>query len=333
MESQQHALEILMDLRRLVAAHDEFLAKFGQHTEEASESLDERSPPQRWSPPPSVTQEPMGFKSSSMPRLKPPRFDGKMALDWISKVQEYYNHYHTPLDDRLYLTKYLFDPPVTDWFHTYTKTDIDGSWEDFLVAVYYQFSPDLTERADERQLVTIDSDKMKKTEAESTKIECESTEAKKEEVEQTPTQVVENAAPVVEEAPPAEPTECLAKSEADPVEENKVESQRDMKTEETAAGAEKIEPKNDVAEAKSVMVEELLEAEAKPQTELVEMARRGERLVLFVSGLGWPRNPSAHGCDISGILEGRIDFCRFLYFGPQFYAQRGCVVPGNSSIW
>ena len=55
-----------------------------------------------------------------------------------------------------------------------------------------------------------------------------------------------------------------------------VESQLDMKTEETAAGAEKIEPKNDVAEAKSVVVDELVEAEAKPQTELVGMARGGE---------------------------------------------------------
>ena len=40
-----------------------------------------------------------------------------------------------------------------------------------MVAVYYQFSPDLTKRADERQLVTIDSDKMKKNEAESTNTE------------------------------------------------------------------------------------------------------------------------------------------------------------------
>ncbi|KAG6405664.1 hypothetical protein SASPL_133256 [Salvia splendens] len=113
---------------------------------------------------------------------------------------------------------------------------------------------------------------MKKIEAESTKTKCESIEAKKEEVEQTPAQVVEEAAPAVEEAPPAEPTECLAKYEVDPIEENKVESQRDMKTEETCAEAEKIEPTNDVAEAKSGVAAELVEAEAKPQTEFVEIA-------------------------------------------------------------
>ncbi|KAG6406132.1 hypothetical protein SASPL_133730 [Salvia splendens] len=117
---------------------------------------------------------------------------------------------------------------------------------------------------------------MKKIEAESTKTECESIEAKKDEVEQTPAQVVKEAAPAMEEAPPVKPTECLAKSEVDLIEENKVESQWDMKTEETPAEAEKIEPKNDVVEAKSGVAAELVEAEAKPQTEVVEIACGGD---------------------------------------------------------
>ncbi|KAG6436964.1 hypothetical protein SASPL_101871 [Salvia splendens] len=68
-----------------------------------------------------------------------------------------------------------------------------------------------------------------------------------------------------------------------------------MKTEETTAEAKKIEPKNDVAEVKGVVAEELVEAEAKPQTEAVKMA---------CGGKGWPRDPSTHGCDTSGILKG-----------------------------
>ena len=71
------------------------------------ESPDPVEPPmRRWLLPPSVKQAPMGVKPFTLPRLclEPPRFDGDNAPDWIRKIQEYYNHHYTPLDDRLYLT-------------------------------------------------------------------------------------------------------------------------------------------------------------------------------------------------------------------------------------
>ena len=70
-----------------------------------------------WRLPPSLTQPPTGMvpSASSRPRFDAPRFDGANVVEWICNMQRYYNHYCTPLSDRLYLTQYLFDQPASDW--------------------------------------------------------------------------------------------------------------------------------------------------------------------------------------------------------------------------
>ena len=102
--------------------------------------------PQRgWSLPPSVTNAPLGIKPWAAPHLhlEPPRFDGENAPEWICNIQEYYNHHCTPLDDRLYLTQYLFDHPASDWREYWKENNRGKGWDDFLLAVKQRFDPDL----------------------------------------------------------------------------------------------------------------------------------------------------------------------------------------------
>ena len=99
-----------------------------------------------WSFPPSITQPPVGMKVWALPRLRlePPRFDGANAPDWIRMIQTYYNHHYTPLDDRLYLTQYLFDPPASDWREYWEVTNKGKSWDDFLLTVEQRSIPNFT---------------------------------------------------------------------------------------------------------------------------------------------------------------------------------------------
>ena len=47
------------------------------------------------------------------PRFDAPRFDGENIVEGIHDMQLYYNHYYSPLSDRLYLNKFLFDHPAS----------------------------------------------------------------------------------------------------------------------------------------------------------------------------------------------------------------------------
>ena len=96
-----------------------------------------------WRLPPSLTQPPTGMVPSALsrPRFDAPRFDGANVVEWICNMQRYYNHYYTPLSDRLYLTQYLFDQPASDWMTSWKYNHAEESWDDFLLAVKQQFDP------------------------------------------------------------------------------------------------------------------------------------------------------------------------------------------------
>ena len=99
--------------------------------------------PRSWAFLPSVTKAPLVPEALPRLRLKPPRFDGENAPDWINKIQTYYNQDYTPLDDRLYLTQYLFDPPASDWMEYWVENNKGKGWDDFLSALKQRFDPDL----------------------------------------------------------------------------------------------------------------------------------------------------------------------------------------------
>ena len=84
--------------------------------------------PPRWKLPPSIVVPPKGTEAESLPKVKPdaPRFNGENATEWIRKIQRYYNHYFTPLQDQIYLTSYLFDHPTSNWL-TYWEDTVHTS--------------------------------------------------------------------------------------------------------------------------------------------------------------------------------------------------------------
>ncbi|XP_042017749.1 uncharacterized protein LOC121765611 [Salvia splendens] len=124
------------------------------------------SPPvsRGWTLPPSITVKPVGFDPETHPKLKgdAPRFNGENATTWIRKIQKFYNHSFTPLDDRVYLTSFLFDDPAADWLNYWEDNVEHKDWEGFLLAVKQRFDPDLYidyvgRLADLRQTTTVEA--------------------------------------------------------------------------------------------------------------------------------------------------------------------------------
>lgn len=98
-----------------------------------------------WSLPPSITTIPVDFDPDSQPKLTsgPPRFSGDNVVKCIRMIQKYYNHSFTPLDDRLYLTSFLFDDRAEEWLTYWENNTASKSWDSFLLAVKKRFDPDL----------------------------------------------------------------------------------------------------------------------------------------------------------------------------------------------
>ena len=176
----QDVKDLLVELQQQLNAHGKFLAKFGQHslTEEAPISLDACSPqlstwhtrppdvnrqlralpsgssnssvqpPQpkvasstrTWRPPPSRT---IGEFVPTRVRIEAPLFNGDDPLGWIFGIQDYFNYFVTDESVRLAVVENIIEQPALDWFHNYQKSDMKGSWEDFLVAVRYHFAPEV----------------------------------------------------------------------------------------------------------------------------------------------------------------------------------------------
>ncbi|KAL1546909.1 hypothetical protein AAHA92_23444 [Salvia divinorum] len=130
---------------------DETLAKLTatitQNHDRPPDPTVQQQPARGWKIPPSLTIKPMNYDPEMLPRLKgdPPRLNGEFAIDWIRKIQKFYNHTYTPLADRLYLTSFLFDPPASDWMTYWEDNNPDKGWDEFLVAVKQRYDPDLYE--------------------------------------------------------------------------------------------------------------------------------------------------------------------------------------------
>ena len=68
-----------------------------------------------WKLPSSLTQPPTDVETEPLAWVKPeaPPFNGDNAADWIRKIQRYFNHHFTPLQDRIHLSHiYLITRPL-----------------------------------------------------------------------------------------------------------------------------------------------------------------------------------------------------------------------------
>ncbi|XP_042035243.1 uncharacterized protein LOC121781586 [Salvia splendens] len=89
-------------------------------------------PPQRFQPPA------LGLDRNQV-SMKPPRFDGSEATNWIARVQYYFNHLMMPDAQRLHYAVMLFDPPASEWVFNYCANNEFVTWQEFLEDVRHRF--------------------------------------------------------------------------------------------------------------------------------------------------------------------------------------------------
>lgn len=71
--------------------------------------------------------------------MKPPRFDGEDATNWVSRVQYYFDHLMMPDAQCLHYAVMLFDPPASEWVFNYCANTEFVTWQDFLENVRHRF--------------------------------------------------------------------------------------------------------------------------------------------------------------------------------------------------
>ncbi|XP_042032481.1 uncharacterized protein LOC121779227 [Salvia splendens] len=74
-------------------------------------------------------------------KMKPPRFNGSEAVNWISRVQYYFNHMRTPEEHRLHYVVMMFEGPASEWIFNYRDNNPNANWADFLEDVRRRFDP------------------------------------------------------------------------------------------------------------------------------------------------------------------------------------------------
>lgn len=72
-------------------------------------------------------------------KMKPPRFDGRDATNWVSRVQYYFDHLMMPYAQRLHYAVMLFDPPASEWVFNYLGNNDFVTWSEFLEDVRHRF--------------------------------------------------------------------------------------------------------------------------------------------------------------------------------------------------
>ncbi|XP_042019131.1 uncharacterized protein LOC121766977 [Salvia splendens] len=71
--------------------------------------------------------------------MKPPRFDGSDATNWISRVHYYFDHVIMPEAQSLHYAVMLFDPPASEWVFNYYANNDFVTWQEFLEDVRHRF--------------------------------------------------------------------------------------------------------------------------------------------------------------------------------------------------
>ncbi|XP_042050620.1 uncharacterized protein LOC121795999 [Salvia splendens] len=73
--------------------------------------------------------------------MKPPRFNGSDAVNWIARIQYYFDHLMMPEAYRLHYVVMLFDNQVAEWVFNYCASNPVVLWGDFLEDVRRRFDP------------------------------------------------------------------------------------------------------------------------------------------------------------------------------------------------
>ena len=72
-------------------------------------------------------------------RLEFPRFKGDDPAAWVYKANQYFNFYHTPLNERLLMASFHMDGDALIWFQDCEATSGFMTWESFVEALLIRF--------------------------------------------------------------------------------------------------------------------------------------------------------------------------------------------------
>lgn len=74
-------------------------------------------------------------------KLDVPRFDGTDPLDWIFKINQFFEYHVTLEHERLTIASFYMDDRALSWFQWMTSNDQFTSWPAFLQALQSRFAP------------------------------------------------------------------------------------------------------------------------------------------------------------------------------------------------
>ena len=74
-------------------------------------------------------------------KMKPPRFNGTDAVNWIARAQYYFDHLRMPEAYRRHYAVMLFENQAAEWVFNYRASNPVVLWNDFLEDVRRRFDP------------------------------------------------------------------------------------------------------------------------------------------------------------------------------------------------
>ncbi|XP_077242603.1 uncharacterized protein LOC143883132 [Tasmannia lanceolata] len=78
-------------------------------------------------------------------RMDVPKFDGSDSVGWTFKVEQFFNYYSIPEDQRLIISSFHLDGLALSWFQWAKSNNLINSWKGFLEAIRLRFGPSLYE--------------------------------------------------------------------------------------------------------------------------------------------------------------------------------------------
>ncbi|KAF7818664.1 Transposon Ty3-G Gag-Pol polyprotein [Senna tora] len=84
-----------------------------------------------------------GFSFGRTMKVELPHFDGSDAEDWIFKVEEFFQIYNTPMDQRIRLASLHMKGAAYAWYKWIVQNSLVQSWDEFLKALLLRFGTEL----------------------------------------------------------------------------------------------------------------------------------------------------------------------------------------------
>ncbi|GFS36789.1 hypothetical protein Acr_00g0048060 [Actinidia rufa] len=78
-------------------------------------------------------------------KIEVPHFDGSDVSSWVFKMEQFFQFYNTPEDQRVLISSFHLEGPALSWFKWMHSNGFIESWKGFLKAINLRFRPSLYE--------------------------------------------------------------------------------------------------------------------------------------------------------------------------------------------